>query len=303
MQLYSDADAKEPSERALAAFGYAPEHNYPYFTQYKQDPTMQDFFADFGGKGLLGRRKKGKMVLFSSPIAPKDEHVAILLEFLKEAFTDQKLTRVEMELELDTKRKLIASLSAIGLQAKRPKYFYIWPIFDMTTWDGDRLEGEKWKDIRYYWNKVHREHQVSFVAAEACRKEQLHTVVDEWKRERSQRDTAEDVYFHTVIDQDFAGYDHVRICVVDGTPRTITAGFRIPNSNGYYSSIGLYGRAVDRIGIVCNLDDLRFLKQQGYAFVNFGGGDRKLTEFKLKFKPSSTYSTHLFDVIRNDHDV
>jgi hypothetical protein len=87
--------------------------------------------------------------------------------------------------------------------------------------------------------------------------------------------------------------------LVDGHVAAITAGFKVPNKNYYYSAIGIYSRDIDRTGEISNLDDLRELKKKGYEYVDFGGGEEELSNFKSKFKPSYTYKTYVFTIVPN----
>ena len=101
-----------------------------------------------------------------------------------------------------------------------------------------------------------------------------------------------------MIDLNFEGVDHARTMVVDGRPCSITAGWKIANSNNYYSGVGIYNYAAENIGEVANLEDLFFLKQGGYEKIDFGGGGKALTAFKMKFKPTSLYKTYSFPVVK-----
>ena len=85
---------------------------------------------------------------------------------------------------------------------------------------------------------------------------------------------------------------------VNGKPATITAGWKIPNSNYYYSAIGIVDYSYVGLGEIANIDDLNRLKREGYKCVDFGGSDRVLLRFKKKFKPEKIYKTYIFSIVR-----
>jgi len=85
---------------------------------------------------------------------------------------------------------------------------------------------------------------------------------------------------------------------VNNRPCTITAGWRIPNSNNYYSSIGIVDYSIPDLGEITNIDDLNRLKKKGFDFVDFGGSDKVLLYFKKKFKPEKIYKTYVFSIVR-----
>ena len=66
-------------------------------------------------------------------------------------------------------------------------------------------------------------------------------------------------YYLNLINNDFKGIDIAKTLYVDGRPSTITAGWRIPNSNNYYSAIGIVDYSYPGLGEVVNIDDLNRL--------------------------------------------
>ena len=121
-------------------------------------------------------------------------------------------------------------------------------------------------------------------------------IVHDWRKNRKNTNHAAYQEYLKIIDSNFKGFDETRIMVVDNKPRAITAGWKVPNSSQYYSSLGIYDYSIDRMGEIANLDDLDYLKSKGYKIVNFGGSEDKLLGFKNKFKPGSSYKTYIFSV-------
>ena len=85
------------------------------------------------------------------------------------------------------------------------------------------------------------------------------------------------------IKNDFEGTDMARSVVVNNEPCTITAGWKIPNSNNYYSAIGLYNYKYGGLGEIANIDDLTQIKKEKYEYADFGDSTESLLQFKKKF--------------------
>jgi hypothetical protein len=166
----------------------------------------------------------------------------------------------------------------------------------MKRWGGDLMQGKDWKDIRYYWHKYFRDHKVEFKDAHEVDKTVLKELVLRWKKQRTGKRVTFYKYYLNAIENGFEGFS-TRIMIVDGNVAAITAGFKVPNKNYYYSAIGIYSRDIERTGEISNMDDLMQLKKKGYEYVDFGGGEEELTQFKKKFKPDSYYKTYIFSIV------
>ena len=83
----------------------------------------------------------------------------------------------------------------------------------------------------------------------------------------------------------------------NGKPCTITAGWKMPNTKNYYSSIGILDYSYWDLGEIANIDDLNRLKKEGYEYADFGGSEKALLSFKRKFKPEKIYKTYVFSIV------
>jgi len=162
------------------------------------------------------------------------------------------------------------------------------------------MPGKGWKKLRNTKNSFYKEHKVEVLKHQDVDKEELKRIVAEWKERRGGDDFANSRQYLNIINNSFKGFDEVRILAVDGKPRAITGGWKVPNSEQYYSSLGLYDYSIERLGEIANLDDLTYLKSRGYKIVNFGGSGEELLEFKKKFRPASSYRTYIFSLMRKD---
>ena len=110
-----------------------------------------------------------------------------LKEFLDYAFSNNA-KKVWCEFKTDFRKKVINALKDSNHKVNKINYTLVWPVFDMKQWNGDKMEGKDWKDIRYYWNKFFKEHKVEFVDLKDVTKEELKDLVKKWKESRNNKD-------------------------------------------------------------------------------------------------------------------
>ncbi len=175
---------------------------------------------------------------------------------------------------------------------------YYTPIFKMKEWD-ENLEGKKWKKLRNIRNKFLKSYNVEFIPAKEIDKKRLMDVVNKWRKNRAK---AEKTYYTQMylnfIKNNFEGTDIARSVVIENKPCSITAGWKIPNSNNYYSAIGLYDYKYDGLGEVANIDDLIQIKEKKYEHADFGDSTASLLQFKKKFGPNHFYKTYWFHIAK-----
>lgn len=293
---------RELIEKAIAKNFNTVEHHYFYYI-YKNEGEEDLFFSFDNDSGILARHDQtNTWYMFSEVLAPEERKLELFLEFLKHVLNEKNGQKLTVEVSPDFRKKLLKELKNSDFKVCNINYALTWPVFDMKNWDGHKMEGKKWKDLRYYWNRFFREHKVEFKNAGEVSKEELKKLVYEWKKERNPTDRAYCEYFINAIENEFKGFDMTRVLIVNGEPCALTAGFKLPNST-YYSSIGIYNRKHDRTGEIANMDDLIQLKNSGYEYVDFGGGEEALTEFKKKFQPHSFYKTLIFSIVKKKESV
>ncbi len=299
MEIISDiTGSKKLIEGSINKYGNCAEHYY-YCYLYNIESTERPYmFRWEGDKAILAKHNThdDEWYVFVGILAPDDDAVVLLKECLDYMFS-KGAKKVWCEFKTAFRKKVMNQLAGSSYKVNKINYTLTWPLFDMKQWDGDKMDGKEWKDMRYYWNKFFREHKVEFREYMPSDKDALKTIVKRWKEERNANDIVYDHYYLETINNDFIGYD-TRVMIVDGKICGITAGYKVPMWNYYYSSIGILIKEFDRIGEIANMDDLITLKSKGYEFVDFGGGDPNHTEFKSKFKPTSYYKTHVFSIVK-----
>ena len=168
----------------------------------------------------------------------------------------------------------------------------------MKKWD-ESLQGKEWKKLRNIKNKFLKSHNVEIIPSNEIEKKKLNEIVLKWKKIRPKTEKTYYVEMYlNFIKNDFEGTDIARSVVVDGESCTITAGWKIPNSNNYYSALGLYNYKYPGLGEVANIDDLTQIKMKKFLFADFGDSTESLLQFKKKFRPESFYKTYWFHIVR-----
>jgi len=296
--LYDTLKDRSKIEKCIKKYGYSAEHNFFYY-QNEQSKTIRNVFFLFkDDMGILAQKSKSDVwYTISEVLAPEDKRLDVFFRFLNHIFNRECAKKVFVELHEDFRDKVVEKIKkSEKYRHHRPSYMLYWPIFHMDKWKGDKLRGKEWKKLRNIRNRVLRRHSIKFYDHTKFSKDQLKKVVKDWIDSRIGSEYADKQFYFNLIDNEFNGYDLVRILCVNKEPCCITAGWKIPNSKNYYSNLGILNYKYDGIGELSNLNDLKFLKKRGFKKVDFGGSDKPLLEFKKKFKPHEVYKTYYFSI-------
>ena len=299
--IYDVVKHKKGIKKAIKKYGYSAEHNYMHYL-YNETKLRKNIFFYFGNdKGILMQLDKKNNVwrLFSNGIlAPKSERLDLFFEATDYILKKRKAKKFVVEVS-ENLRKDIINKFRIKDSFRVCNYAYIlyWPIYNMSLWS-PKLKGSKWKKLRNVRNRFYRSNRVRVKNSNDVPKKELKRILSSWLKRRSKNDKVNKNYYFNLIDNNFEGFDMAKTIYVNGKPSTITAGWKIPNSNNYYSSIGILDYSYPGLGEVANIDDLNRLKRQGYDHVDFGGSERALLYFKKKFRPERVYKTYIFSIVR-----
>ena len=299
MELINNTlDARKEIEACIKANGFAPEHNFGYY-QWLEESGRENVFLKFAGKtGILAQQNEKLKVWYfiSHPIAREQESLKTLVEAV-DCILSSGAKKINLETAPELKRQLAMALKG-RFRVGSNNFAYYWPVFDMKSWDGCELKGKKWKKIRNIRNRFYKSHNVVVKDPRGMDASKLKDVVSQWVKKRTNIDRPFYQRYFNMIKNNFDGVLFARTMVVNKEPCSITAGWRIPNSNNYYSGIGIYNYKFKDIGEIANLDDLFFLKKKNFDKVDFGGSGKNLLHFKKKFRPTSIYKTYSFPVFR-----
>lgn len=300
MDIIDDAQSgKKEIVNCIKKYGSVREHNYWFFYN-QQTNYAKIFFLKFQDKGVIAiRYKSGIWELIGEVLAPEEKRLELFNDFLDYVL----LTKKDKKVFAFIPEKFFNSVNGMLQESDRYKItgtpdIYHTPVFNMKKWD-EELKGGKWKKLRNIKNKFLRSHSIEFIPSKEVEKKKLMDVVLEWRKSRTK---VEKTYYTQMylnfIKNDFEGTDIARSVVVDGKPCCITAGWKIPNSNNYYSAVGLYNHKYGGLGEVANIDDLTQIKKAGYEYADFGDSTESLLRFKKKFGPESFYRTYWFHIVR-----
>ncbi|MBI4439153.1 hypothetical protein HY640_04430 [Candidatus Woesearchaeota archaeon] len=304
IELIDDvASASALVKRSISRFGSSPEHNYNYYMNI-QEAGVRNVFVNFGrGRGILAQRFNSSWQVIGDVLAPYDERIELLSRALDGCVKGREKFVVETSADF---RKRLSSYLKPGSRyhLSSPRFTLHWPVFDLRSWNGEKLQGGKWKKLRNIRNHFYKNNRVRVVDASDVRKEKLRLIVAEWVKRRKQSGVDRignnrEYYerYMNFVDGDFEGAKYAKCIMVNGEPCSITAGWEIPNSfKEYYSAIGIYSYRQEGLGEVANIEDLMMLKRARYRYVDFGGSPKSLLYFKLKFKPTSVYKSYTYAI-------
>lgn len=301
MKLYDNIMKHQKRiEAGIKKYGHFAEHNYNHYL-YSEAKAEKNVFFDFGsGRGVLTRfyQRGNSWSLFPNGIlAPKDERLNLLLETADYVLKKKKGKKFAVEVSEDLRKEILKKLHMNVLRACSCNYVLYWPLYNMELWDS-KLGGSKWKKLRNIKNRFLRKNAVKVVDSIKVPKEKLKEIVAKWLGKRQKNDRVDRDYYYKLIENDFKGMDMAKTLYVNGKPCTITAGWKIPNTKNYYSSIGIFDYSYPDLGEIANIDDLNRLKKEGYEYVDFGGSEKMLLSFKMKFRPEKVYKTYIFSIMR-----
>ena len=307
-ELIEDVEGERKTiERAIESYGTDPEQNYGYFRSHETGSNKCVYMRN-GKYGILTtyNRQSKNWVMIGTPIAPKSEQTSVLLSGLDFLSEKGKLGKFTAEFDAPGRKELTEAAGKYHIHT--PNCVLYWPVYDMATWTGEKLEGGEWKKLRNVINRLRRNHRIEVVDSVEIDKSKLTAVIDQWARHRDQNgfgvnrknsNRTDDDEYRRFVELGFLGCKSAKTVLVDGRPASITAGWEIPNSNGaYYSGVGVYDTSVPGLGEFANWSDLVMLKNASYREVDFGGSPKPLLQFKQKFKPSRLYTTYIFSITR-----
>ena len=299
--VYDVVKNQKKIKKGIKKYGYFAEHNYLHYF-YSQTKWDRNVLFDFGkDKSVLTQfyRRGNVWDLFpNSILAPENERLDLLLETANYILKKQKAKKFVVEVSEDLRKEILNKFKIKNsFRICDPDILY-WPMYNMNLWD-PKLRGSKLKKLRNLRNRFYKRNRVKIRDSKKVPKEYLREILSNWLQKRKDNDRVDKSYYFNLIDSNFNGLDMAKTMYVNNKPCTITAGWKIPNSNNYYSSIGILDYSYPGLGEIANIDDLNRLKRKGYDYVDFGGSDKVLLYFKRKFKPEKIYKTYVFSIVRS----
>ena len=305
MEVITDIKSNQSIvQRSIDKHGHAAEHNLANYLHLIGENEKHVFLRFEDDMGIMASvDNNNNWSVLSEVLAPEERKMDIIMRFLDYSLTQNGGKKVVFELLSDTRKELLKNLrEEKKFRACKLNYSLYWPIFSLKDWD-EEMNGKAWKKLRNVKNKFLKSYNVKIRNINDYPSDILNRLVDRWIENRKNDDGVDEQEYYRIIKSKFEGYDSVRIVDIEGKPCAMTAGWKIPNTNMYYSSIGVYDPRYEGVGVFANIDDLNFLKQQGFEYADFGGSDKSLLNFKKKFKPETIYSTHIFSVVLDEKEL
>lgn len=298
MKIYNDiVRAKQKVIGAINKYGFSPEHNY-YNYFYLQTTERKCLFFDFGRKrGIIAFHNKKNNIwrVINGIFAPPEERLDIFLKFLDWAIKEKKAKKIFVEASEDFKSEIFKKLR--NFCKLNVCYSLYWPIYNLDSLN-EKLSGKHWKKLRNIKNRYYKSFKIKIKNPVRVKKSKLKNILFNWVKKRYPRDRANYAYYLNIIDNNFKGFNVKRAISLNGEVCSFSAGWKIPNSEVFYSGIGIFNYGYKDLGDFINLDDLLHLKKLGYKYVDLGGSEKALLYFKKKFSPVKIYKTYFFSISR-----
>ena len=293
-------DIKQDSEIVrdyISRYGFMPEHNFEYFKCLTDEGQPAFYYEDdFGVMCFISDEGKSKVVRsLVEPLAKQDNILNALQKFVKYCLDVKHFDKIVLETRHEIKLELEKVFKKSEYKVLKDRYHLTWPVFIMKNFD-ESLSGGNWKKMRYFKNKFFKDQNPDVGDFQESDKNELKELVKVWAKTRTASDIAHYHRYINFIDNNFKGFDMVKIIKINGKPVSFFGGWRIVNSGNYYSCIGIYDYSYENIGEVSNLIDLTEIKKMGVEKADLGGGEEALTNFKKKFFPDEFYRTDIYTV-------
>lgn len=279
----------------IAQYGYRPEHHF-WLYLYELEAGYELVYFDFGKLGGVAANKKGRRWYISEePIAPRSQRVSLFLETLQYIFAAGGHVSVEDWTE-EFKNEFGKALRRFPHKMKRPNTVQYCPVINLEKFD-ETLSGGRLKGLRYVRNHFAKKYIVAVKDATEVSTSSLLNLLSVWSARRTARDKVWASDYRRFIEAGFPGCDIKRVTLLDGVLRGLSVGWRVPNTDNYYVYMDIHDYSDEYLGEFVSLDHILEAKKLGYKYVDFGGSDKGLLNFKKKFHPEHVYKTYNFSII------
>lgn len=285
----------------IRRYGHEPEHHPYLLFYYDVAKGYQITYFDFKEQGgIIAYRKGGLWRMVSGPITAPHREEALFQEALRHIFKNCQAKKITLEDWTEESRvKILKNIGRRNLRATKPFYVLSWPVYDLRELD-DALAGKKLKGMRYARNRFLNSHEVAIRDLRAVDTEEAIKLVTSWGKKRSGRDTVYAGEYIRMIENGFPGCDIAHAIFIDAKLSAMSAGWGIPNSKGYYSFLDIHDYSDPYLGEFAGLTHFLEVKKRSYEFLDYGGSDAPLLNFKKKFHPARIYKTYNFSIVRDD---
>lgn len=279
--------------------GHSPEHHANLLLHYEVGENYSPVFFDFGAKGAILAQRDGHFWwMLGEPIAREKAQTTVFHEALVYMFKGMGAKKLTLENWKGVLREEAAiPIKALGLRLKKPFRNYFWPVYDLKEYREDLL-GKKFKGMRYARNRFLNNHEIEIKDPRNVKQKDLEKLLGVWGGKRSSRDKTYFGEYAPMIANKFPGCDVRRAIFIDGVLRALSIGWHVPNSTSCYLFLLIHDYSDEYLGEFVGLDHFLAARGNGYEFLDFGGSDKNLLNFKKKFHPVRIYTTYNFSIVK-----
>jgi len=284
----------------IKKFGYRPEHHL-YLYLYDVDPGYELTYFDFDEDGgIVLHRKEKRWYIIDEPLALPEKKAVLFLEVLKYIFSKQPSLYPQISIEKWTKgfRDEVSKILPSSYRMIRPNTVYYSPIINLEKFD-ETLAGGHMKGLRYVRNHFLKNYKIEIKDAREAPTDEILRLLKIWTKMRTAHDKVWAPDYVKFIQDGFPECVIKRVVYTNGTLRGLSVGWKIPNSEGYYIYIDIHDYSDEYIGEFVSLDHILETKKMGFKYLDFGGSDKGLLNFKKKFHPEYVYKTYNFTIKRD----
>lgn len=284
----------------ISRHGYAPNHQ-PYLFLYPDEEACELRYFDFarGGGIIAYRRRDNSWYMPGEPPLSAQSRIAACLEMLSYIFTEERAKKITCEDWSEELRSTLAHrLEPFSLRAARPSRVLLAPLVDLARFDAE-LRGKEYKGMRYARNRIRTTFHVEISTdPQTINTDAAKELLARWTSHRTGKDKVWARDYLQFIEHRFPGCEIVRAISLDGVLRGLSAGWKIPNSDTYYLYLDIHDYSDEHLGEFVSLDHFLEVKTRGHRWLDFGGSDKSLLAFKMKFHPARMYRTCDFSVVK-----
>ncbi len=287
MKFYDDIEAeRDRIQSCISKFGWTSDHNLDWFVDcdMSHDGGVRNFIEFSDGSGLLASRYEHEWRIWSDPLTPKEKATERIVEFSKNVL-DGKTKEVWCDYVTDYIRPELLKVG--GLTINDVYFSLLYLVLNMEKYDPN-LPGRFLKEVRNAKNKFYREHKVQVSDAKNASKEELYRIIDEWKNNAIRKQGKEHVYdgwYKNAVKNGFKGFMSVRLIEVDGRPVGINGGYEVVNHSGRFAGIiGIHDYSHKDLGTILWLEDLGWIKDNGYKETDMQGWEENDSALKFEMR-------------------
>ena len=284
-------------KKSIDKYGSSAQHNFELFLNYAMNNEECIFLDADSQKGLMTYKKGKTWKIFTDPLCKKSDMLEIIIKAIDFILENQKAKKIIMEdISEDLRKKIVEFSEGKNFRVLKPSYSLFWPVINLNDFS-EEMPGKKWKKFRKIRNNFFRENKVAFKGIKEIDKKEIKDLLERWKKNRRDNDRIHFVQYLKFIENSFEGLDLFRAMEVNGQIRSIYGGWKIPNSNSYYSFLGIHDYTLEDLGEISYLDELMVAKKMGIELLDLGGIEKEHLGFKMKFHPSRMYRTDTFSIM------